>query len=102
MKNYFAEIINAFTIVIAFLQTNEVFQIIELSLSILTSCVLICYRVWKWYKAAKADGKITRDEIGEGVQIIVEGKDEIADKINGRKNAHVDEEPQEGEEKNHG
>lgn len=102
MKSYFAEIVNACTILIAFLQTNEVFQIIELSLSIFTSCVLICYRLWRWYKAAKADGKITRDEISKGVEIIVEGKDEIADKIEGRKHAHEDEKPQEGEEKNHG
>ncbi len=81
MKNYVAEIINAFTYVIAFLQANEVFQIIELTLSILTSCVLICYRVWKWYKAAKADGKITKEEIEEGAKIIEDGAQEIADKM---------------------
>lgn len=102
MKNYIAEIINVFTYAIALLQANETFQIIELALSIATSAVLIAYRLWKWYKAAKADGKITRDEVKEGLEIVIEGKDEIADKINGRKNARVDEEPQEGEEKNHG
>lgn len=102
MKNYIAEIINAFTYAIAFLQANETFQIIELALSIATSAVLIAYRLWKWYKAAKADGKITRDEVKEGLEIVIEGKDEIADKINGRKNAHEDEKPQEGEEKKHG
>lgn len=102
MKNYIAEIINVFTYAIALLQANETFQIIELALSIATSAVLIAYRLWKWYKAAKADGKITRDEVQEGLEIVIEGKDEIADKINGRKNAREDEKPQEGEEKNHG
>lgn len=102
MKNYIAEIINVFTYAIALLQANETFQIIELALSIATSAVLIAYRLWKWYKAAKADGKITRDEVQEGLEIVIEGKDEIADKIEGRKHAHEDEKPQEGEEKNHG
>ena len=85
MKNYIAEIINAFTYAIAFMQANETFQIIELALSIATSAVLIAYRLWKWYKAAKADGKITRDEISEGVEIVIEGKEEIADKMKAKK-----------------
>lgn len=102
MKNYIAEIVNAFTYAIAFMQANETFQIIELALSIATSVVLIAYRLWKWYRAAKADGKITRDEVKQGLDLIIEGKDEIADKIEGRKNVHEDEKPQEGSEKNHG
>lgn len=85
MKSYIAEILNAFTYVIAFLQANEVFQIIELCLSVATSVVLIGYRLWKWYKAAKADGKITRDEISDGVEILIEGKEEIADKMKAKK-----------------
>lgn len=85
MKSYIAEILNAFTYAIAFLQANETFQIIELCLSVVTSIVLIAYRLWKWYKAAKADGKITRDEISEGVEILIEGKEEIADKMKAKK-----------------
>ncbi len=85
MKNYIAEIINAFTYAIAFMQANETFQIIEFALSIATSVVLIAYRLWKWYKAAKADGKITRKEIVDGVEILIEGKDEIADKMKAKK-----------------
>lgn len=81
MKNYIAEILNGCTYAVALLQANETFQIIELCLSIITSCVLIAYRLWKWYKTAKADGKITKDEIEDGLEIVIEGKDEIKDKI---------------------
>lgn len=83
MKNYVAEIANAFTYVLAALQANEVFQIVELCLSIATSAVLIMFRLWKWYKTAKADGKITSDEIMKGVQIIIDGEEEIKSQIDG-------------------
>ena len=34
----------------------------------------------KWWKKAKADGKITEDEIKEGVEIIENGLNELKDK----------------------
>lgn len=34
----------------------------------------IAYRIWCWYKKAKADGKITGEEIKE---LIKENKDEV-------------------------
>ena len=81
MKNsYFGEIFNGATYVFAALQTNEIFQTIQLCLSIVTSLVLIAFRLWKWYKTAKADGVITIDEIEEGENIITEGKKEIEKK----------------------
>ena len=46
-------------------QTNEVFQLIQLILSILAFLVTICFTIWKWYKKAKEDGKITLDEVEE-------------------------------------
>ena len=69
-NNPIPEGINALTYVLTAMQTNEVFQIIELVCSIITSVVLIFFRLWKWYKEAKADGKITKDEIQEGINII--------------------------------
>lgn len=44
-------------------QTNEVFQTVQLILSILAVSVTIAYTVWKWWKNAKKDGKITIDEV---------------------------------------
>lgn len=72
---------NVFQYLFTLLQTNQVFQYIELGLAIATSVVLLAYRLWKWYKEAKADGKITKEEIKEGVDIIKEGVDEITQTI---------------------
>lgn len=68
---------NVLTYVLTALQTNEIFQIIELVLSIILTLVLITFKIWKWYKEAKADGKITADEIQKGIDILEEGKKEI-------------------------
>lgn len=68
---------NALTYVLTALQTNEVFQIIELVLSITLTLILITFKLWKWYKEAKADGKITADEIQKGIDILEEGKDKL-------------------------
>lgn len=69
-NNPIPEGVNALTYIFAVAQTNEIFQIIELIISILTSVVLISFRLWKWYKEAKSDGKITKDEIQEAINII--------------------------------
>lgn len=70
MKNYVPEIFNGLTYLLVVSQANEVFQIIQLVLASLTSVVLIVTRLWKWWKEAKADGKITKEEIEEGIKII--------------------------------
>ena len=46
-------------------QTDQVFQWISLGLTILATIVSIAFTVWKWWKKASADGKITQDEVGE-------------------------------------
>lgn len=71
---------NGLGYVLTALQTNEVFQIIELVLSILLTCVLLAFRLWKWYKEAKKDGKIDSSEIQEGIDILEKGKEEIEKK----------------------
>lgn len=81
MKNYVLEIFNAVQYVLAVLQTNEVFQIIEFVLSIIVSIVLLIYRIWKWWKDANKDGKITKEEIEDGINIVVGGVEEIKDKV---------------------
>ena len=72
---------NGLTYVLSAIQTDEVFQIVEFALSIVLTFVLIAYRLWKWYKEAKADGKITADEIKDGLDIVNDGVNEIKDKL---------------------
>lgn len=65
---------NAFTYILTALQTNEVFQIIELILSIILTLLLIVFRLWKWFKEAKKDGKITSDELDQAIGIVEDAK----------------------------
>lgn len=82
--NYTCEVFNTLQYVLATIQDNPIWQGIQLGLSILTSVVLIAYRLWKWHDEATADGKITKDEIEEGAKIISDGLDDIDDKVNGK------------------
>jgi membrane protein implicated in regulation of membrane protease activity len=56
------------TAALAAVQTNEVFQIIEVILACVSFAVSIAYTIWKWYKRAKSqdsDGgsNITQKEV---------------------------------------
>ena len=55
-------------------QTKEVFEIVQIIASIIVSLLTVVYIVWKWYKKAKEDGKITADEVSNLVDDI---KDEF-------------------------
>ena len=77
---------NGFTYFLVLSHANETFQIIELVLALLTSVVLLIYRLWKWWKEAKKDGKITSEELKDGINILKEGIEEINDKKKGDKN----------------
>ena len=61
---------NVFTYVLSAVQTNEVMQIISFILSSIVSVLLIVFRLWAWYKEAKKDGKITKEEIDDAIDII--------------------------------
>lgn len=73
MKEWIEFTGNGALYILTILQTNEVFQIVELCISILLSIILIAYKIWKWYREAMKDGKITKDEIDEIVDEV--GKD---------------------------
>ena len=73
-------IFNGVTYVLAFIQTNQVFQIVEMILAILTSLIILGYRLWKWWIEAKKDGKITKEEIKDVADIVAKGIEDIKDK----------------------
>lgn len=71
--NYLAD---GVAVVFTATQTNEVFQMISLILTIvatLFSVVLTAVRLFHWYKEAKKDGKITKEEVDEAKKIIEDG-----------------------------
>ena len=67
MKNsngasYGADMIGA---VFTAVQTDTTLQIISLVLTIVATVFSIAFTIYKWYKSAKAYGKLTKDEIDE-------------------------------------
>lgn len=72
---------NSVMYVLTFTQTKELFEIISLVLSIIISLLIIVSKIFQWWKNATKDGKITKEEIKDGVDIVVDGVNNIRDKI---------------------
>lgn len=58
-------------------QTNQLLQTISLVLTILGAIITIAMALINWYKNAKKDGKITKDELKEGISIVKDGTSTI-------------------------
>ena len=56
-------------------QTNEVFQTIQIIISALAGAVALAYTIWRWYKNAKKDGKITEDEVDDLLDTVFKKED---------------------------
>lgn len=70
MKNDFLVYIgNGLAILSTALQNEETRSLISWILTIVTTSVTLIYTLWKWYKKAKADGKIDDEEAKEGLSI---------------------------------
>lgn len=63
-------------------QLNQVMQIIQLTLGILATIISITFSLYKWWKKAKEDGKITEDEINEAIDIVNDALDDKDKKEN--------------------
>lgn len=65
----------------AIVDVNQVLSIISYVITIVGGILtLIVIPLITWWKRAKEDGKITKEEIDEGVHIIQNGVDELKDK----------------------
>ena len=49
---------------------DKIIIICNLVITIISMLISLVYTIWKWYKKAKADGKITEDEVDELVDDI--------------------------------
>ena len=63
-------------------QTDEVFRIVSLVLTIISALIVLIRNILDWYNKAKQDGKIDKDEIKEVIDIVDDGVQDIQDKIN--------------------
>ena len=66
---------------LTFTQTKEIFEIVSLVLSILISVIILLSKIVNWYKNAKQDGQISKEEIQDGINIVKEGVDTISSKV---------------------
>ena len=62
-------------------QTDKVLQYIQLGLTIFSTLVALIYTIWKWWRKAKEDGKITEDEVDD----LMEDVHQIVNKKEGEK-----------------
>ena len=62
-------------------QVEQVLRIASFALSVLISIIIIISRVIDWWKKAKADGKITKDEIDELGHIVGDGIKDIKEQV---------------------
>lgn len=62
------------------IQPDVIFQYIQMGLTILATLITIILGLRAWWKDAKKDGKITKDEIEQGINIIQNGVEQIKPK----------------------
>ena len=63
--------------VLASVQSNEIFQIIEFALSITASLVIIGFKIYQWARKAMEDGKIDEKELEELDKIVDEATEDL-------------------------
>jgi len=79
MRDFTEGLVNACSYVLTATMTKEVFQIISLVVSIIGTLVIVFTKVYDWYTRAKEDGKITKEEIKEGVKSITPEIEKLKD-----------------------
>ena len=62
-------------------QTDEIFRIISLVLTILSALVVLARNIYEWYIKAKKDGKIDADEGKELIDIVDDSVNDIRSKV---------------------
>lgn len=63
------------------IQTNELLQTISLILTIIGTLITIVMALLSWWNRAKKDGKITKEEIDEGIGIVKDGADKLGEAL---------------------
>ena len=68
------------------IQTNEILQTISLIITIIGGIItFIVVPLLNWYSKAKKDGKIDKEELQDGINIVVDGSKKVTDEIDDKK-----------------
>ena len=82
MNDKFLDIVGiTFQSMLTIAQTDEIFRIISLVLTIISAVVVLARNIYKWYLKAKKDGKIDANEGKELIDIVDDGVNNIKDNI---------------------
>ena len=81
VQHFLEDVGNGLMYLCSWAQVEQVLRIVSFALSIAISILILVSRILTWWKEAKKDGKITKDEIKEGANIITEGVKDIKDQI---------------------
>ena len=80
MKRMLEILTNGGMYILTLAQTNDIFQLVELILSIAMTLFILIINIITWAKKATKDGKIDKEEIDELVDIISETEKKNIDK----------------------
>ena len=69
------------------LQPNEVWQYIQMGITIIAGIISIILGLRAWWKDAKKDGKIDKEEIEDGIDIIIDGGKNIKEHLESGKDS---------------
>lgn len=82
MSDKFLDIVGiTFQSLLTIAQTDEIFRIISLVLTIISAIVVLARNIYEWYLKAKKDGKIDADEGKELIDIVDDGVNDLKDNI---------------------
>lgn len=82
MNDKFLDIVGiTFQSMLTIAQTDEIFRIISLVLTIISAVVVLARNIYEWYLKAKKDGKIDANEGKELIDIVDDGVNNIKDNI---------------------
>ena len=82
MSDKFLDIVGiTFQSLLTIAQTDEIFRIISLVLTIISAVVVLARNIYEWYIKAKKDGKIDAEEGKELIDIVDDGVNDLKDNI---------------------
>ena len=82
MSDKFQDIVGiTFQSMLTIAQTDQIFKIISLVLTIISTVVVLARNIYEWYLKAKKDGKIDADEGKELIDIVDDGVNDLKDNI---------------------
>lgn len=76
-NDYQSYICNGVGVVFSAIQTNEVLSWVSWIITLIATLLSISFTIWKWWKKASSDGKISKEEIDELGDIVEDASDKL-------------------------